>query len=326
MSSLSVVVRDWSMTSFAHMANDLADRWGGPVRMSSIGDADPISPRLVVFEQGRGDICDLSLSSSFDGVERRVCVFTGNVKDQTVQEVASMLACVLDHRFLLVVHSRYHRDAVLGVAREHLSARQCGLLGESVRYIPYGVSEDFSYCMGDPAEVVVPYSWAGVVCKNVPLHAKSCAKLRAWGRMRGIRFRFPFHYGGHHLRDYLDDYMKVYDMQPLLKGAEYVEACRRYGMFLSTSDSESFGIMYLELLCSGAVGVFLDRPWVRKLLPNYPYVVSKGKLVPMMIWVHQNHDEASARIRDEVIPYIRRTYSLDRFHDALSRLLGRGPT
>jgi hypothetical protein len=88
-------------------------------------------------------------------------------------------------------------------------------------------------------------------------------------------------------------------------------------MFLSTSQWESFGIYYLELLCSGVVGVFQDRPWVRELLPGYRYIVSTKELVSTLQHVRENYDEARAYLLAEVIPQIRKAYDLKAFCQGL---------
>ena len=318
--SLTVHLYNNSMVSFERMAQACVEHMGiGEVVYGSLGV--PVGSSMLVMEGDHPHFAEIARTTSLDGVEGRVALYGGNVEEVGHVTSCSFLTAVMDYDFQLVAHSPHHMSSILSLVRERLSPGVAEGLEGRLHYIPYGVSEDFQYRKGDRGEVVVPYTRIVKQQKNLALHISCCSKLRAWGGVRGIRFRFPMHCDPNFSNAGFQGDASLYDMRPLLKGAEYVEACQRAGMFLSTSNFESFGIMYLELLCSGAVGVFLDRPWVRKLLPNYPYVVSKGKLVPMMIWVHQNHDEASARIRDEVIPYIRRTYSLSLFHDALSRLL-----
>jgi hypothetical protein len=92
-------------------------------------------------------------------------------------------------------------------------------------------------------------------------------------------------------------------------------------LFLCTSNYESFGLYYLELLASGAVGVFLDKPWVRALLPGYRYVAKKDDLLGMLKHVREHHAEAKQYIQENVLPFIRATYTIDRFAGELFKNL-----
>jgi hypothetical protein len=98
---------------------------------------------------------------------------------------------------------------------------------------------------------------------------------------------------------------------------EYRSLVQDRGMFLCTSLSESFGIYYLELMLSGAVGVFLDKPWVRSLLPNYKLVYSEAELAAAYLSVYRNWDQYYEYVQKEVVPWVRQTYDLDKFVQGL---------
>lgn len=57
--------------------------------------------------------------------------------------------------------------------------------------------------------------------------------------------------------------------------SHYHEHLWRVGVFSCLSAVESVGLAWLEKLYAGWVGVFWDRPWVRAILPDYPYVTNK---------------------------------------------------
>lgn len=54
---------------------------------------------------------------------------------------------------------------------------------------------------------------------------------------------------------------------------DYWHALARTTAFLATAVEESYGLMYVEALAAGAVGVLPDLPWARALLPaGYPFL------------------------------------------------------
>lgn len=102
---------------------------------------------------------------------------------------------------------------------------------------------------------------------------------------------------------------------------QYVEWIADRGAFLCCSNFESFGIYYLELLLSGCVGVFLDRPWIMKLLPEYPLVGPKEALLPMMSDLVDRFPYWQERIRTETIPQIQSRYSMERVQSQFLQLI-----
>ena len=97
----------------------------------------------------------------------------------------------------------------------------------------------------------------------------------------------------------------------------YVKNARRCGMFFSVARYESFGIYYMELLFAGAIGVFLDRPWVRKLIPEYPFIVAANEIVPCMMHIRENYAEVRADLHANVLPALRDRFSLSGFVESL---------
>lgn len=95
---------------------------------------------------------------------------------------------------------------------------------------------------------------------------------------------------------------------------EYQQNIRDCGLFVATARAESFGLMYLELLLSGVVGVFPNRPWVHSLIPGYKYVADTDPgLTRMALAVYDSYEECHQYLLSEVIPSIRARYSQERF-------------
>lgn len=60
---------------------------------------------------------------------------------------------------------------------------------------------------------------------------------------------------------------------PLTAGRDsYWEALSRTTAFLATAEQESYGLMYVEALAAGAIGIFPNLPWAHALVPDrYPF-------------------------------------------------------
>jgi len=101
---------------------------------------------------------------------------------------------------------------------------------------------------------------------------------------------------------------------------DYVNYIKNVGFFVSTSNYESFGLYYLELLASGVVGVFVDKPWIRKLLPDYKYIVNKNHVVSVVGQLHSDYVAANKYIHDDVIPFIKLKYNDTVFYESLISL------
>ncbi len=91
-------------------------------------------------------------------------------------------------------------------------------------------------------------------------------------------------------------------------------------MFLSTAHAESFGVMYLELLCSGVVGVFTHSEWIDSLLPEYPFRTTAKNVPAMMASIYRDYDRAVEYLRREAVPTIRKTFNIDKSCEALRQL------
>ncbi|MDO4888851.1 MAG: glycosyltransferase family 1 protein [Actinomycetaceae bacterium] len=55
--------------------------------------------------------------------------------------------------------------------------------------------------------------------------------------------------------------------------ASYWEALARTTAFLATAEDESYGLLYVEAMGAGVVGIYPDRQWARALVPpGYPFL------------------------------------------------------
>lgn len=181
----------------------------------------------------------------------------------------------------------------------------------NIIYIPYGVGLEFVPTKKNPLKWVVPYNRLNSGQKNIGVHASLSASFNKvmLGKIDHLFIVF-----GSMSRGKVVD-LSPYTMveQPATR-EEYLSIISDRGAFLCTSNYESFGIYYLELMCTGAVGVFLKKSWVDLLLPGYPLIANdKEEALGMMVSVSRQYDYWHEVLVTEWVPYIRKTYDLQEF-------------
>lgn len=120
------------------------------------------------------------------------------------------------------------------------------------------------------------------------------------------------------------DRMPWLTIQPMIPDRVwYRRELQTYTAFLATAEDESYGLAYLEALSAGVIGVFLDRPWVREILPpDYPLIVSKQDLVGTMISVLRNVEATRQWIWPDILHWINDEHSEARFDAEFSHWAG----
>ena len=80
----------------------------------------------------------------------------------------------------------------------------------------------------------------------------------------------------------------------------YWEALARTTAFLATADKESYGLLYVEALGAGVIGVLPDREWARALVPaSYPFIYRDLDEAATMLTRALREPEACRRNMDE---------------------------
>jgi hypothetical protein len=223
-----------------------------------------------------------------------------------------------------VHHSKFMQDSVLRTIRETLVPSLGRELCKQLHLIPYGIEKGFAPGRNDPDLLLVPYNRVNQTQKNVRLHAEATGKYQAWavGAKYSPKSIFYVMDGlGPDDKD-LEFDRSAYVFQPVIKDRViFKQTVSQFGMFLCTSNFESFGIYYLELLSAGVVGVFADRPWIRTLLPDYPFIVAPSELSQCMAYVRENYEHCRKIVLEKAIPYIQANYTVDKFAAGLHKLL-----
>ena len=173
---------------------------------------------------------------------------------------------------------------MLSEARSILSPSVFRSLTTNVATHYYGVDLAFQPGENDPDFLIAPFNRIAQGAKNVVLHSELTHLYQAAAERRGFQPRPHLYFApGHGPEDkgvkFRREFYEISQQPDTREG--YVANARRCGLFFSVAQYESFGIYYMELLFAGAVGVFLDRPWVRRLIPEYPFIVPEERDRPL---------------------------------------------
>lgn len=226
-----------------------------------------------------------------------------------------------------LAHSPHNHSLITGDIKEFFSPSTARMMLPQFRQITFGVDLDMFKPSGgvpDKYNAIVPYNRVNEGQKKISLHHATTLAVRTALLLKGHDLKTNFYYAdgfGPQDKKYVDEEgVYNFQLQPDTR-KRYLKNCQKSGIFLSTAGMESFGIYYLELLASGVVGVFHDRPWVKKLLPDYKYSVPASDLKACMLHVLKNYDEARDYIINEVRPFIEERYALNRYMKNLSQLI-----
>ena len=103
----------------------------------------------------------------------------------------------------------------------------------------------------------------------------------------------------------------------------YWEALARTTAFLATADKVSYGLLYVEALGAGVIGILPDRDWARALVPSsYPFIYRDLGEAATMLTRALREPEACRRQMDEAAggsfsAWIARHHSDDAFDKAI---------
>lgn len=253
-----------------------------------------------------------------------VSVFLANFEAYTLPWQLSYLAHFKSGRFggvpvAHVSHSKHTQMIVRQLLVEVYRPSFAQQISKGLRMIPFGIEDRFTPAEAppNPLRMIAPMNRVNQSQKNVVLHAEVTRSLISYSATRNLTATADFYYASGFGPEskpelFFDRDVYTFIEQPANR-EEFVERAKSYGLFVSTSLFESFGLYYLELLASGVVGVFLDRPWIRSLLPNYPLIVQAHELKACAAHVVENYAKYRAQLVNEVAPAIRRDYALSRF-------------
>lgn len=252
-------------------------------------------------------------AKKFIGVGQITTLLAANWEEFGLWERSAMLGFATENK--LVVHSPHSYQEVMKTAKELLSPAKMRAITNNLSMIPYGVGLEFKPTKRNPLNWIVPYNRINASQKNMPMHNEISTKFAI--SMRGKVDHLFIVFDALSVGKTTDKSVYTVVPQPPTR-EEYVQLIADRGAFLCTSNYESFGIYYLELLCSGCVGVFLDKPWIKSLLPDYKLVAKdKAEALALMKYVTKNYEMWQDYVKTETIPFIRSNYDLKEFSEKL---------
>lgn len=259
------------------------------------------------------DIPRLTALKRFSKLKEIVLLMGANWEEYDLWMRGALLAWGTRNK--IVVHSPYSHAEVLKTARAMVAPAKLRELHKNLILIPYGVDPIFQPTKEGRSgnNWIVPYNRINQTYKNINQHQFISTRFEVLtrGEVDHLFILNEGMSGDREERHKMPEY-RIVSQPDSREGYQSLIADR--GGFLCTSHTESFGIYYLELLCSGVVGVFLRKPWVTALLPDYPLVAdTEEEALGMMVDVRDHYDKWYGRMEAEIIPFIRKTYDLSRF-------------
>lgn len=299
--------------AFNVRAAELAKLWPDTVTASSVAELKGCD---VVYNQVLADIPKLEEQRRYVGFGPQAGYFGANILEFSRIDMLKQMLELLRAPLICPTKRQYQRVLQL------LEAFSPGLRREMQRnvvHLPMGIRcHQFTPGANDKNRWVVPYNRCNFIQKRMNMHSDLTGKLLALAAKQGAVPTVEMYVHAMEEVQGKDAVLSNYTVAlcPPTQ-AEYLAYAQGCGMFLSTSVEEVIGNMYLELLLSGCVGVFVDEPWVHDLLPGYPFIASKKDVVGMFMAVYRDYDKARKYVLEKTAPFIREQYDYQRFADSL---------
>lgn len=246
--------------------------------------------------------------------EKLVTVLAGDFIEPYTSEKLAIIGDAFE--FPLIVHSDYSRNLIMDFARKWLSPTKLRELDKNLHLVRYGIEPQFQYSVRtDPTKWIVPYNRIDRTWKDNDLHMElTTMATRAIEAKYGVTLDHLFIASQNLWMEVKPEEWPAYRFLEQPKDRKDFHALiQDRGMFFCTCKSESFGIYYLELLFTGAIGFFVDKPWVRALLPAYPFVGPAKDLPAMALEIFGNYDHMRNQVKVYVDTVLRPRYNLDAF-------------
>jgi hypothetical protein len=240
------------------------------------------------------DYAPVSELGRFVGLGKVVYLYSAHPAGTAPHKLAPQLLCG-PTTATYVFPTPYVQTVLTAMARKILAPARIRNASLRSSVIPYCIDPRFKpRNANDPSVFLAPFNRVDRTFKGFNEHLDFTTKF-------GLICKKPsFHDFRHGDADYahLDELPEGHPYVLTHQGTreDYIEHAQSAGFFFCAASKESFGLMYLELLNSGCIGIFLDKPWVHSLLPGYPYVTtSVNSAIEMALHMRDNYQETVVR-------------------------------
>jgi hypothetical protein len=317
-----IVIHAWGEKGLSvnHIADDLKKRLSGDVEVTN--KLDDIAGATIINLIPH-DTLKIAKVKRYCSFEKIIHVFVSNLYELTESELVGIIhEQAVNGK--IVCFSRTSYNDIMDFVKSHYAPQKVLQMMDNILHISYGIDFDVFKLSkeNDKNKFIVPHTRINNIQKNADLHHEITKEFNHYCKSKhNVE---PEHHLLYHpiYEEKAKSLSNTYVVREQFYDREgYVNLAKSCGMFLSTSVTESFGLMFLELLAMGVVGVFLDKKWIRRLLPNYPFIAQQKDLLSMMVTVYENYEDSRKILLDEVIPEIKEKYNIDTFCKEVEKLI-----
>ena len=250
----------------------------------------------------------------------RVNVFSPNPEEYTRADLAQIMLAIAGAKTPLIMPSPYCQEVFHKEAQEVFRPSLARSVMSLMPCLLYGMSDEFQPHKANKNLWMAPFNRISQNQKRIREHQQATDYVVAAISRRGLQAPVTHVYLGQGKAETPYTHSYVFHEQPK-KRSDYVENCRKSGMFLCTAKFESFGLMYIELLLSGVIGVFVEEEWNRLLIPDYPHKCSMKDLPALALHIYDNYEDCYAQFVKGTLPGLREKFSWQTFGDEVFRML-----
>lgn len=252
---------------------------------------------------------------------RMITVFTPGISIFWDSQLSYMLMSVLDG-VPIIAHSPSIYESLVAKTRRYFAPAVARMILDGMHLIPYGVSSGYTFRrreIGERDTYIAPFTRAVEDHKRFSVHQGITLRMQSLLALKGLAPKLTaFYASSGKLSHVAERDMAGYLVKEIVLDREaYALELQNYAFSISTSDYESFGLYYIELILSGVIVLFADFPWVRKLLPGYPFIYPEKSLPEMAVALQLNYDAAFNQLEQNVLPFVRNNYLLEIFANKL---------
>lgn len=251
----------------------------------------------------------------FCKIGKIINVFTPNFIEFQPHEIVSSI--MLFAKTECICPSPTSFDDLNNFCMQYLSMEMYRDIMSKVKIVRFGIEEIFEdKKTNNKNEFVVPFVRVNETQKNISLHSKITTELKKKLPKTNHTFFLSEFFDGSDKKD-TSAKLKPYTVKKAYSDILLI-AClaRKFGFFVSTSKTESFGLYYIQLIKSGVIGVFVDHDWVHKILPDYPFVFNKNNIVEETIKLYNNYESSKKKLA-HYIELIEQTMTWENFTNNL---------